>query len=81
MSQKQRDELPAKLVALQMETIGKSYEDAMNTPEFWCIYRMSETQFLRFRTKAMFLIRKTLKCNKRVAETVFDKFEYKLKIE
>lgn len=80
-SNKQREELAKNLVSLSMEIIGKTYDDAMNTPEFWLVYRFTPTQFLRYRTKAMFLIRKTLKCNKKKAEFVFDRFEYNLKVE
>jgi hypothetical protein len=74
-SQKQRDELPAKLVALQMEIIGLTYEDAMNTPEFWRVYTMNEQQHAMFRKSAMFLIQKTLRCNRKRAESTFAFFD------
>lgn len=73
-SQKQRDELPSKLVSLMMETIGKTYEDAMSTPEFWRVFSMRPSQMGLFKHKAVFLIRKTLRCNRTKAEQVFDLF-------
>ena len=51
-SQKQRDELPKTLVAMQMEMIGMTYEDAMSTPEWWRVYSMTSEQYEEFKKKA-----------------------------
>lgn len=82
-TQKQREELPSKLVALQMEIIGKTYEDAMNTPEFWKVFTMTELQLLDFKRRAIFIIQKTLKCNKKKANLALELFlkDLSLRIE
>jgi hypothetical protein len=73
-SQKQRNELPAKLVALQMEAIGKTYEDAISTVEFWKVYTMTKQQNESFRKNAIALIKKVLRCNKSKAIVALDLF-------
>ena len=73
-SQKQRDELPKTLVTMQMEMIGMTFEDAMNTPEWWRVYSITTEQEEEFKKKALPLIKKVLRCNKTVAEKTLSWF-------
>lgn len=77
-TEKQREEVNRKLVSMQMEMIGKTYQDAMDTPEFWRIYSLTTEQTLEWRKAALPLIKKTFKCNKRRAELTMAMFELNL---
>jgi hypothetical protein len=77
-TEKQREEINRKLVSMQMEMIGKTYEDAMDTPEFWRVYSLTTAQTLEWRKAALPLIKKTFKCNKRRAELTMAMFELNL---
>jgi len=77
-SEKQREEINRKLVSMQMEIIGLTYEDAMNTPEFWRVYTLTTEQTVAWRKDALKLIQKTFKCNKRRAEMTLGMFELNL---
>ena len=77
-SEKQREEINRKLVSMQMEMIGLTYQDAMNTPEFWRVYTLTTAQTIAWRKDAMKLIQKTFKCNKRRAEMTLGMFELNL---
>jgi len=77
-TEKQREEINRKLVSMQMELIGLTYEDAVNTPEFWRIYSLTTAQTLEWRKLALPLIKKTFKCNKRRAELTMGMFELNL---
>ena len=77
-SDKQREEINRKLVSMQMEMIGLTYDDAVNTPEFWRIYSLTTAQTLEWRKLALPLIKKTFKCNKRRAELTMSMFELNL---
>jgi hypothetical protein len=77
-SEKQREEINRKLVTMQMEMIGKTYQDAMDTPEFWRVYTLTTEQTLEWRKLALPLIKKTFKCNKRRAEMTLGMFELNL---
>jgi hypothetical protein len=77
-SDKQREEINRKLVSMQMELIGLTYEDAMNTPEFWRVYTLTTEQTEAWRKLAIPLIKKTFKCNKRRAEMTLGMFELNL---
>lgn len=77
-SEKQREEINRKLVSMQMELIGLSYEDAMNTPEFWRVYTLTTEQAEAWRKDALKLIQKTFKCNKKRAEMTLGMFELNL---
>ncbi len=72
---KQREEINRKLVAMQMEMIGKTYEDAMDTPEFWRVYTMTTQQSEEWRKKALQLVKKTFKVNATKAKTIITSFE------
>lgn len=77
-TEKQREEINRKLVAMQMELIGLTYEDAMNTPEFWRVYTLTTAQTIAWRKDALKLIQKTFKCNKHRAELIRGMFELDL---
>jgi hypothetical protein len=77
-SDKQREEINRKLVSMQMEMIGLTYQDAMDTPEFWRVYTLTTEQTETWRKLALPLIKKTFKCNKRRAEMTLGMFELNL---
>ena len=77
-SEKQREEINRKLVSMQMEMIGLTYQDAMDTPEFWRVYTLTTEQTEAWRKLAIPLIKKTFKCNKRRAEMTLGMFELNL---
>tara|TARA_R110000868_G_scaffold106086_1_gene291095 strand:- start:1724 stop:2116 length:393 start_codon:yes stop_codon:yes gene_type:complete len=77
-TEKQREEINRKLVSMQMEMIGLTYQDAMDTPEFWRVYTLTTEQTLEWRKVAIPLIKKTFKCNKRRAEMTLGMFELNL---
>jgi hypothetical protein len=77
-TEKQREEINRKLVSMQMELIGLTYEDAMNTPEFWRVYTLTTAQTIAWRRDALKLIQKTFKCNRRKAELIMGTFELSL---
>jgi len=77
-TEKQREEINRKLVSMQMELIGLTYEDAMNTPEFWRVYTLTTEQTEEWRKEANKLIQKTFKCNKTTAEKTRGWFELNL---
>lgn len=77
-SEKQREEINRKLVSMQMEMIGLTYQDAMDTPEFWRVYTLTTEQTEAWRKLALPLIKKTFKCNKTNAETTMSWFELNL---
>ena len=77
-SEKQREEINRKLVSMQMEMIGLTYDDAVKTPEFWRVYTLTTEQTLEWRKVAIPLIKKTFKCNKRRAEMTLGMFELNL---
>lgn len=75
---KQREEITRKLVSMQMEKIGLTYEDAMNTPEFWRIYTLTTQQTEEWRVEALKLIQKTFKCSKKRGMAIMQWFELDL---
>lgn len=75
---KQREEINRTLVSMQMEKIGLTYEDAVNTPEFWRVYTLTTEQSEEWRKDALKLIQKTFKCNKKAAERTRAWFEVSL---
>lgn len=75
---KQREEINRKLVSMQMEMIGLTYEDAMNTPEFWRVYTLTTEQTEEWRKKALPLVKKTFKINTAKAKSIIAFFEAKL---
>ncbi len=77
-TEKQREEINRKLVTMQMEMIGLTYEDAMNTPEWYRVYSLTPEQEEEWRRKALPLIKKTFKCNKQKALLTMHFFELNL---
>ena len=77
-SEKQREEINRKLVSMQMEMIGLTYQDAMDTPEFWRVYTLTTEQTEAWRKLALPLIKKTFKCNKTRAQSTMGWFELNL---
>jgi len=77
-TEKQREEINRKLVSMQMEMIGLTYEDAVNTPEFWRVYTLTTAQTEEWRKLALPLIKKTFKINKHRAELTMAMFELNL---
>jgi hypothetical protein len=75
---KQREEINRKLVSMQMEMIGLTYQDAVDTPEFWRVYTLTTEQTLEWRKAALPLIKKTFKCNKTRAQSTMSWFELNL---
>lgn len=77
-TEKQREAINRKLVTMQMEMIGLTYHDAMDTPEFWRVYTLTTAQAEEWRKKALPLIRKTFKVNKSRGEMIMAMFELDL---
>lgn len=77
-TEKQREEINRKLVTMQMEMIGKTYQDAMDTPEFWRVYTLTTEQTEEWRKRALPLIKKTFKVNATKAKTIMNSFELSL---
>ena len=77
-TEKQREEINRKLVTMQMELIGKTYQDAMDTPEFWRVYTLTTEQTETWRKDAIKLIQKTFKCNRKKALLTMNMFELQL---
>jgi hypothetical protein len=75
-TQKQRDQLIKNLITLQMETIGKRYVDWVEVDNPREIYRMTEEQYQTFDKKAIYLIKKTKKCNSGIARKALNEFNY-----
>jgi len=75
---KQREEINRKLVSMQMEMIGLTYQDAVDTPEFWRVYTLTTEQTEAWRKLALPLIKKTFKCNKTRAQSTMGWFELNL---
>jgi hypothetical protein len=75
---KQREEINRKLVSMQMEMIGLTYQDAVDTLEFWRVYTLTTEQTLEWRKAALPLIKKTFKCNKTRAQSTMGWFELNL---
>jgi hypothetical protein len=77
-TEKQREEINRKLVSMQMEMIGLTYQDAMDTPEFWRVYTLTTEQTEAWRKDAIKLIQKTFKCNRKKALLTMNMFELQL---
>jgi hypothetical protein len=77
-TEKQREEINRKLVTMQMEMIGKTYQDAMDTPEFWRVYTLTTEQREAWYKQALALVKKTFKINATKAKSIIDFFELQL---
>ena len=58
--------------------IGITYQDAVDTPEFWRVYTLTTEQTETWRKLALPLIKKTFKCNKTRAQSTMGWFELNL---
>jgi hypothetical protein len=74
-TEKQREEINRKLVTMQMKMIGKTYQDAMDTPEFWRVYTLTTEQAEQWRKKALSLVKRTFKVNTTKAKSIIAFFE------
>lgn len=66
-TQKQRDQMIKNLITMQMDCIGKKYVDWIEVDNPRDVYVMTEEQYKVFDRKAMYLVKKTKKCNSSVA--------------
>lgn len=67
-----RENIAMHLVEMQMNMIGKTFEDAETNQNWFHDYTMTSEQFLEFRNKAVALIKKVYRCNKATAAKNFD---------
>jgi len=73
-TQKQRDQLIKNLITLQMEAIGKRYLDWIEVDNRREMYVMTEEQYKAFDKKAMYLVKKTKKCNSSIARKTVNEY-------
>jgi hypothetical protein len=73
-TQKQRDQLIKNLITLQMEAIGKRYVDWIEVDNPREMYVMTEEQYKDFDKKAMYLVKKTKKCNSGIARNTVNQY-------
>lgn len=77
-TQKQRDQLIKNLITLQMECIGKRYVDWIEVDNPREMYVMTEEQYKEFDKKAMYLVKKTKKCNSGIARKTVNEYNQKI---
>jgi hypothetical protein len=77
-TQKQRDQLIKNLISLQMEAIGKKYVDWIEVDNPREVYVMTEEQYREFDKKAMYLVKKTKKCNSGIARKTVNEYNQKV---
>lgn len=77
-TQKQRDQLIKNLITLQMECIGKRYVDWIEVDNPREMYVMTEEQYKEFDKKAMYLVKKTKKCNSGIARKTVNDYNQKI---
>lgn len=77
-TQKQRDQLIKNLITLQMECIGKKYVDWIERDNPREMYVMTEEQYKDFDKKAMYLVKKTKKCNSSIARKTVNEYNQKI---
>lgn len=73
-TQKQRDQLIKNLITLQMECIGKRYVDWVEVDNPKEMYVMTEEQYRVFDKKAIYLVKKTKKCNSAIARKTVNEY-------
>jgi hypothetical protein len=73
-TQKQRDQLIKNLITIQMEAIGKKYVDWIEVDNPREMYVMTEEQYREFDKKAMYLVKKTKKCNSGIARKTVNEY-------
>ena len=77
-TQKQRDQLIKNLITLQMESIGKRYLDWIEVDNPREMYVMTEEQYKDFDKKAMYLVKKSKKCNSGIARKAVNEYNQKI---
>lgn len=80
-TQKQRDQLIKNLIVLQMETIGKKYVDWIEVDNPRQLYSITPEQYHEFDKKAIYLIKKTKKCNSGIARKTLNEFNANIGLE
>lgn len=80
-TQKQRDQLIKNLITLQMECIGKRYIDWIEVDNPRELYTITEEEYREFDKKAIYLIKKTKKCNSGIARKTLNEFNAKIGLE
>lgn len=64
-----RQNIAEHLVKYQLEMVGKTWEDALADEWWYSNITMTQQQFDDFMAYALPLVKKTLRCNKKHAET------------
>lgn len=80
-TQKQRDQLIKNLITLQMECIGKKYVDWIEKDNPRQLYSITPEQYQNFDKKAIYLIKKTKKCNSGIARKTLNEFNANIGLE
>ena len=80
-TQKQRDQLIKNLITLQMECIGMKYVDWIEKDNPRQLYRITPEQYREFDKKAIYLIKKTKKCNSGIARKTLNEFNANIGLE
>lgn len=80
-TQKQRDQLIKNLITLQMECIGKKYVDWIERDNPRQLYTITPEQYQEFDKKAIYLIKKTKKCNSGIARKTLNEFNANIGLE
>jgi hypothetical protein len=78
-----RENISNHLIEYQLAMVGKTVEDALKDDRWYFNFTMTNKQFEEFKKYAIFLIKKTFKCNKSKAEKTFNWFNlgYGLRIK
>ena len=72
MEKVKRENIGEHLFSYQLEIIGKTRIDVIDSPNFHYYFTMSRTQYSEFRDYAIKLMMKTFKCNKNKAISNFN---------
>ncbi len=70
-----RENLAEHLLKYQLDMVGKNFDDAMSTENWYTLWTMTTEEHQAFKRYAIPLIKKTLKCNKGKAESTFAFFD------
>lgn len=78
-----RDNITKHLIEYQLKIIGKTYEEAMITENWFSKWTITKTQYDEFKKYAIPLLKKVFKFNKTKALKTFDWFDlyYGLKVK
>ena len=78
-----RENITKHLIEYQLKMIDKTYEEALNTENWFTEWSLTEEQHKKFEKYAIPLLKKVFKYNKAKAEKTFDWFDlqYGLKIQ